>query len=269
MGDRHRLALQEGADEGSGEGIAGTDGIGHLHLRSHLVGHAACVEDIASVGAAGQDEHLQAVLVEDVPALFLQAQARDIIQAGNGHQFLIIDFQDVAALERCLQHLLRVETLTEVDVEYLQAVCGDGVQERADGTAGYFAPLCQGTEANRLAICGQGGQFIVIRDIVPCDIRLDLILGHTLRIQGNLDSSGGILHPGQVIRQLVFLESLDDFLAQRIVPDSAHGDAFQPELAGMIGEIGGRAAQFLSLGKHIPQRFTDTDNVLSHIICAW
>ena len=189
--------------------------------------------------------------------------------SGNGHQFLIIDFQDVAALERCLQHLLRVETLTEVDVEYLQAVRRNGIQERADGVAGNLAPLRQGAEANRLAISGQGGQFLVERDIVPGDIRLDLILRHPLRIQGNLDGSGGILHPGQVIREPVLFESLDDFLAQRIVPDGAHGDAFQAELPGMIGEIGGRAAQFLSLGKHIPQRFTDTDNVLSHIICAW
>ena len=67
-----------------------------------------------------------------------------------------------------------------------------------------------------------------------------------------------------MIRQPVLFESLDDLLAQRIVADGAHGDAFQPELAGVIGEIGRRAAQFLSLGKHIPQRFTDTDNVLSH-----
>ncbi len=264
MGDRHRLSLQDGADEGPGEGVAGTDGIGHLHLRGHLIGHAACVEDITSVGAAGQDEHPQAVFVKDMPAFLLQAESRDIVQAGNHHQFLVIDLQDVTAAEGRLQHFLGIETLTEVDVEDLQAVRRNGIQEGADGIPGDFAPLREGAEAHCLAICGQRGQLVVEGNIVPGDIGLDLVLRYALRIQRHLDGSGRKLHPGQMIRELVFFEGLDNLFAQRIMADGADGDTFQPELAGVISEVSGSAAQFLSFRKHVPKRFTDTNNVLSH-----
>ena len=65
MGFRYGEIIHDGSGESSREGIASSDRIGHFHVRRRLERSEARHKDVASVYAAGEDDHLQTVpLVE-------------------------------------------------------------------------------------------------------------------------------------------------------------------------------------------------------------
>ena len=167
-------------------------------------------------------------------------------------------------MERSLQHFLAVEILPQIDVKYLQAILRHRLQEQADALPGNGVALGQGAEADRLAVCGEGRELFGIRDVVPGYVRLDLVLGNPLLVQGYLHRAGGILHAVQVVGKVVRFQRFHDLLSQGVLADGAHRHSFQAELAGVIGKVGGGAAQFLSFGKHIPKRFPYSDNEFTH-----
>ena len=264
MGFRDGFSREEGANERTGKGVACAYGIRHLHLGGVQERHAAFVEDIAAVYAAGEDEHLEVVFLDEETAFLLQGQAGQVEQPGHHHQLFVVDFQDVATAERGLQHFLVVEVLAQVDVEHLEAILGHGVQEQADALPRDGAALGQGTEAHGPALAGQVGQFLGVRDVVPGYARLNLVLRNAAAVQAYLHGAGRVFHAVQVVGQMMLLQGFHNFLAQLVLADSTHGKTFQAELAGMISEVGGCAPQLLSLGKHIPQRFPDTYNEFTH-----
>ena len=111
MGLGHGLAVEDAAHERAGEGVAGADGIGYLDLRRFLEGDVTGSENVGAVGAAGEHKHVEIVLTQDEPALVLDVKTGIAKHAANEHQFLIINLQDIATLERLTQNLLRIELL--------------------------------------------------------------------------------------------------------------------------------------------------------------
>ena len=68
-------------------------------------------EYVTAVSAAGEHKHVEVVLAEDEPALVLDVETRIAEHTANEYQFLIVNLQDVATLERLTQNLLRIELL--------------------------------------------------------------------------------------------------------------------------------------------------------------
>ena len=57
-----------------------------------------------------------------------------------------------------------------------------------------------------------------------------------------------------------FVQFMQNFLAQGVVSHRADGVSFCPQLRGVIHKINGCAAGAFTGGKHIPQKFSYSDN---------
>ena len=147
MSFRDRHAGEDGGCKGTREGVAGPDGIGHLHLRGLLIRLQVGSKDIGSVHAAGKYEHIKVVLAQQQPALVLHVESRIAEEPADRHQFFIVNLEDVRLVERVGNHLFRIEVLAQIDVEDLQAVLRRSVQEFLDGLPAHAAALCQRAEA--------------------------------------------------------------------------------------------------------------------------
>ena len=180
MGLVHRLALEDGGDEGGSEGVARAYGVGHLHAGRLYKRYAAGRKDVAAIDAARQDKHPQVVLAQQYPAFVLQVDAWIAKHTADGDQLFIVYFQDVAAAHGVAQYLLGIEILTQVDVKYLQRIrrIGHGVQEAADSLTGHDAALRQRAEAHGTRLLGQLLQGIGIGNVVPRHAFLDVIAGY-------------------------------------------------------------------------------------------
>lgn len=58
--------------------------------------------------------------------------------------------------------------------------------------------------------------------------------------------------------QAFLLKLGDGLIGELVLTQRTHGNGVQPKLAGMIGEIGWGAAQFSTIGKHVPQCFAQS-----------
>ena len=96
------------------ERIPRADTVGHFDVRRGDVRHAVRSEYMASDGAAGEYHGTESVFFEQVAALRLYAEH----PAYDG-QLLVVCFQNIAAAERVVDHLRRIEMLPQVDVEDL------------------------------------------------------------------------------------------------------------------------------------------------------
>ena len=96
------------------ERILRADTVGHFDVRRGDVRHAVRSEYMASDGAAGEYHGTESVFFEQVAALRLYAEH----PAYDG-QLLVVCFQNIAAAERVVDHLRRIEMLPQVDVEDL------------------------------------------------------------------------------------------------------------------------------------------------------
>ena len=135
---------------------------------------AGC-KDIRAVGAAGKHEHVEVVLAQNEPALVLDVKAGIAKHATDKHQFLIVDFQYIATLERLLQYFLGIELLTQVDIENLQAVVRRGIEEFLDGRTADNVSLSQRTETNSTTVGGNLCDVVIEGDVVPSHVLLDVI----------------------------------------------------------------------------------------------
>ena len=135
MGLRHGLAVEDAAHERAGERVSSSYSVGHFDLRRFLEGYVTRSEYVTAVSATGENEHVEVVLTQNEPALVLDVKTGIAKHTADKHQFLIINLQDIATLERLAQNLLRIELLAKVDVEDLQAVGGCGIKKLLDGLA--------------------------------------------------------------------------------------------------------------------------------------
>ena len=109
---------------------------------------------------------------------------------------------------------------------------------------------------------GQGFKLRGEGDVVPGHILLDLVLGHTVGVEFHLNRSRGVGHGLNDVANILFVEMVNDFLAQFIVTYCADDITFEAKLRNMISEIGRRTAKLLAFGEYIPQGFAHSDDYL-------
>lgn len=141
LGDGH--TLEYAGAEGAGKRVAGSHGVGNLHMRSLVERLAAGSEDIAAVDTTGEHEHVQIVLAEDEPALVLNVQTGIAEEAAQRDELFIIYLQYIATLQTLADNLLGIEILAEIDVENLETVAGSVVEKLVDGITARIAALGQ------------------------------------------------------------------------------------------------------------------------------
>ena len=99
------------------------------------------VEDVAAIGTTGKDEHTEIVFPQNQPTLVFEVETGITIHPRDFYEFLIVDFQDVAAAARFADDIFGIEILAKIDVEDAQTVSGDAVEELLYGFARCFAAL--------------------------------------------------------------------------------------------------------------------------------
>ena len=112
-------------------------GVGHFHFRGVSVGCLFRGEYETASCAAGENQSLQRVSLQQRPASFFLAHAGQGEQPCHDVEFFVVDFKDVALLQTGGDNLLCIETLPEVDVEYLvlSVPVRHGVKKPVDGGA--------------------------------------------------------------------------------------------------------------------------------------
>ena len=101
------------------ERIPRADTVGHFDVRRGDVRHAVRSEYMASDGAAGEYHGTESVFFEQVAALRLRLLRLYAEHPAYDGQLLVVCFQNIAAAERVVDHLRRIEMLPQVDVEDL------------------------------------------------------------------------------------------------------------------------------------------------------
>ena len=246
------LALQDGCTERTRERVAGSHRVGHLHLRRGLIIRLVGREHIAAVGAAGQHQNIQVVLLDELLAALLLVEVGQSEHTAHHHQLLVVDFQYVAAAHRGLYDFLGEEALAQVDVENLHAVGRCGIQELSDGLTAHHAALCQRAEAYGLASLGHLFYLRGERDVVPCHALAYVVCRNTLLVERHLHRSRGIRDARHQVVQPVLFQCGNRLFAQCILTQRTHGKGVETELSGMICEVGRCATQFLSFGQAVP-----------------
>ena len=124
-----------------------------------------------------------------------------------------------------------------------------------DVLARHDVALSQRTVAHGAAV---GSDFLNLGregDVVPCHVLLDVIGGDSLLVERYLHRAGGIGHTRHEVLEAMLLQGLDGFLGEFVLAQGTDRDGVvtADELSGMIGEVGGGTAQFLTFGEDIPQ----------------
>ena len=133
MGVLYGFAVEDTSTETACKRIACTYGISHLHLRCVLErGQTIVSKHIRAIGATGQYEHLQMVVLYDLLTGLAHIQTIIAEHPIHDYQLLIVNLQDVTDAERILKHFLTIELLTQVDVTNAQTVIRCSVKELTD-----------------------------------------------------------------------------------------------------------------------------------------
>ena len=64
----------------------------------------------------------------------------------------------------------------------------------------------------------------------------------------------------------MLLQCLNGLISQCVLTQCADSKCLQPELSCMICKVGRRTTKFLSVGKYIPQDFSESYYITFHII---
>ena len=128
---------KDGDRESGCEGVACTYGVGHFHFRGVSIGCLFRGEYEAASCAAGENQSLQHISLQQRPASCFLIRTGQVEQTCHDVEFFVVDFKDVALLQTGGDDFLCVETLPEVDVEYLvlPVPVRHGVKEPVDGGA--------------------------------------------------------------------------------------------------------------------------------------
>ena len=269
VGLRDGDAVQVCADEGSGEGVPGSDGADYFDLRGALEAVAAFPEDDAAVDPFGENDHLQAVGAHQAAAEDFLPGHLESEESGNDVQFILVELQDIGPAEAFADGGLGVVTLSEVDIADSEAIGRTVIQEEAYTCAGVAAPLRQGAEADGLGVGGDGTEFIGKWDVAPGYLGVDGVDWGVGVAQIYIDGTGGVRDAVQMIREGVFVQLGDDGAAQLVQADGAHHQALVAQLRRVIGKVGRGSAQALPFRELIPQDFSKSDDkACIHIVNA-
>ena len=117
-----RRAGQQLAGEGTGEGVACTNGIGNLDVRGQQCGNLAILGgDGAERGAAGQNDVLKVEAVDEPLACLFVVALRNGEHVAHYDQLFVVDLEDVRIAEQFFDEFVGIEVRTQVDVEELQS----------------------------------------------------------------------------------------------------------------------------------------------------
>lgn len=230
LGDGH--ALEEAGHHCGGEAVAGADGVGNFDCGRLDEGDVAALEDVAAVDAAGEDEQVEVVHLDELLALLFKVGAGEFEEAADDNELFVVYFEDVALAEGGFEDFLRVETLAEVDVEDLEGgvVGGHGVEEAVDGLARNVAALGERAPAYGAGLAGEGGELVGEGDVVPRHAFADFVLGHAVVVERHLDGAGGIRHAGDVELEAFAFEGVDGFLTELVVAHGGDNAAVEAQL---------------------------------------
>ena len=260
MGFLERSAGQQLAGEGSGEGIAGTDGICNLDMRGQQGGDFAILgSDGAERGAAGQNDVLEVEAVDEPLTCLFVIALRNGEHVAHHDQLFVVDLEDVRVVEQLFDELIGVEVGAQVDVEELQCAFLGVLEQFDDGVVGFGGAQAEGAEADGVGL-GHGFDELVGE--------LDVIPGHVFD-DGVFRNAVGQSHINRAGRVFVDLHQRVDaglvgvckqLIAQFVVADRTDGEAFRAVLRRMVCEIDGCAAGTFAGGEHIPQDFAERDD---------
>ena len=127
------FARQDGSRESACKRVAGSNGVGNLHLGCFLKTFQTFRKHVATIRSAGQYDHVEVVFAENQPAFVLNIKTWIAKKTTDGNEFFIVNFQNVASFERLLDNLFGVEVATQVDVENLQTVFRSGIEKLPNG----------------------------------------------------------------------------------------------------------------------------------------
>ncbi len=188
---------------------------------------------------------------------------------GENRELLVVEFENIGEFEGGLEDFQREEIFAEIDVENAQGIAAGGSDERADGGAGNFVALGEGAEAKGVGAgddgAGEGGG----GDIIPGDVFADGEARLAVGIQldtGGAGGGGGI--DGDALgEKLHVVKARQHFAAEEVVADAGNEAGFGAEGLGVVGEVGGGAAELLAPGEDVPERLTEADH--GHFAIRW
>lgn len=137
------LARQDGGRESAAKRVAGSYGVGNLHLGRFLKVLQALCKHVAAIRSAGQHDHVEVVFAENQPALVLNVETRIVKKTIDDNKLFIVNSQDVASLKRLLDNLSGVEVAMQVDVKNLQSVVRSGIEKFSNGRSRLLTALGQ------------------------------------------------------------------------------------------------------------------------------
>ena len=100
---------KDGGRESGCEGVACTYGVGHFHFRGVSIGCLFRGEYEAASCAAGENQSLQRVSLQQRPASCFLIRTGQVEQTCHDVEFFVVDFKDVALLQTGGDDFLCVE----------------------------------------------------------------------------------------------------------------------------------------------------------------
>ena len=152
-------------------------------------------------------------------------------------------------------HVRRVERRAQVDVEKPDGLRPARRHELVDRRAGARIALRERAEADGVRAGGEQAQTVVEREVIPRGRFDDVVAGFVV-FNRDVDHARGLL---EIALDVVGLaaETAQDCRAVVVLAHARNDVGLRAELPGVVGEVGGRAAQPVAGGKAVPQDFTD------------
>ena len=154
--------------------------------------------------------------------------------------------------------------MAQVDIKNFQRIFGQRLQEGLYCSLRFGAALRKRSETHRTGVVCQILQFGGKRNIVPGHPLANHISRHAFVVKGHLHGAGRVIDARHAEVQLLLVERFERFFAERIIADSADGHRIVTELGNMVGEIGRRSSELLTFGQHVPQDFSQTNDIRFH-----
>ena len=217
--------------------------------------------NITSVFAESDDEVFEVEVADDSLEVFFELQTFVAEIVIKHHEFVVVDFEDVALAEGFFDKSLAVEALAEVYIKHLERGFGVGhsVEEFLYGIAAHRVALRESAEANEVGALGKLFESGSELHIVPSGIEFDFITWLSVGKSNLNNTCGEIDHLG-VENHIGLREVGSEFFAEVVVANSTHHVAFATELHCMVGKIGGSTTEFVFFTDVVPKHFAKTNN---------
>lgn len=178
---------------------------------------------------------------------------------GDDGKFVVVEFDSRGEGKGGAQHLGVVEPLAEVDVEDAQRGRAGGSDEAADGVAGGWSSLREGTEADGVAAGSEAGEGLGPGQVIPGGVGDEIVTGLSGSVEGDGDLSGGMRGIASDVGAIhvSLAQEGQGSVAEVIGADGTDHEGGGSEAGGVNGDVGGCSAEVGRVRVDIPERFTD------------